>query len=216
MVITIAAYAKQVILVQRLVDGIRNRFHQATRELAKFGIIGAVNTLVDFGLWNLLIETVMQNDEVKAKILSSLTATTSAYFMNRHWTFRHRSRNAVHREYVLFFFFNAVGLGIQALAIFAAKYGFDVTDRLWLNVVNFGSLGVGTLFRFWAYRRFVWLKPTETPASSAGASAAPSTSSPPETDQPTPENEPAASMETPSAAPRPPVARAPAEANASS
>lgn len=134
----------------------------ATRELAKFGIIGSINFVIDIGLWNLLVKFAMHDAEVKAKVISTIVATTSAYFMNRHWTFRHRSRSALHREYTLFFLFNGVALAMQAIAVAGAKYGFDIKSLMWLNVVNLLGIAAGTVFRFWSYRRFVWLQPVET------------------------------------------------------
>jgi putative flippase GtrA len=141
-------------------DALRSRFEVATREFAKFGIIGAVNMALDIALWNLLVKFAMPDAEVKAKIIATLVATTSSYFMNRHWTFRHRSRAALHREYLLFFLFNAVALAIQTAVVAGAKYGLGVESILWLNIVNLGGIGIGTVFRFWSYRRFVWLLPT--------------------------------------------------------
>lgn len=139
------------------------------REFAKFGIIGIINTIVDIGLWNLLYPI----GEVKAKILSSLIAAISAFYMNRYWTFRHRSRQTLRREYTLFFIFNGIGMAIQTGAITLAKYGFHITDRLWLNVINVFAIALGTIFRFWSYRRWVWLLvPNEPIQSEATQSAA--------------------------------------------
>ncbi|MGH3427245.1 MAG: GtrA family protein [Terriglobales bacterium] len=139
----------------------RRRLHQSAREFAKFGTIGIINTVVDVGLWN-LFNAIFPGAEVKTKVLASLIATSGAYIMNRQWAFRHRKRQQLHRETVLFFFFNGVGLAIQAGAVALAKYGFGTTDPFTLNVVNIFSLCVATIFRFWSYRRWVW-RVTETP-----------------------------------------------------
>lgn len=154
-------YSNRVTLLLRTYESFRDRLHMAVREFAKFGIIGAVNTLLDFGLFNLLITTTMADAEVKAKVLSSFVATISAYLMNRYWTFRHRPKSAMRREYVLFFALNAVGWIIQGGAIFIAKYGLHLESLFWFNVINVLSLGVGMIFRFWSYRRFVWILPNE-------------------------------------------------------
>ena len=44
------------------------------------------------------------------------------------------------------------------LALFAYPLGFKY-DHLAMNVVNFGTIVCGTIFRFWAYKRFVFLHP---------------------------------------------------------
>ena len=73
--------------------------------MAKFGIIGIVNTLLDLAIWNALLFI----GPIKAQIISTVVAATSSYFMNRHWTFRHRARSGLRREYILFFVFNGSG-----------------------------------------------------------------------------------------------------------
>src|SRR4029453_4262383 len=89
-----SAYPCGVNLVRSFVD----RWHMLIREMAKFGIIGVLNTLLDFVVCTLLRFI----GPIKAQVISTIIAATSSYFMNRHWTFRHRARSGVRREYVLF------------------------------------------------------------------------------------------------------------------
>jgi putative flippase GtrA len=132
------------------------RWHGLTKELAKFGTIGVINLFVNFAVFNLLWLTVLRSGEVKAKAIATIVATTCAYFMNRHWTYRDRPKSTIRREYSLFFFFNAVGLLIEVTVVGAAKYGFGLTHIVVLNLA--GALGIllGTIFRFWAYRTHVF------------------------------------------------------------
>ncbi len=141
-----------------------NRFHAITDELAKFGTIGLINLGVNFGVFNLLLLfTLMQGSEVKAKAVATVVATTCAYFLNRHWTYRHRPKTTLRREYTLFFFFNAVGLVIETAFIALAKYGLNETNLIVLNVFSFFGIAVGTVFRFWAYRTHVFKPDAEAP-----------------------------------------------------
>ena len=48
------------------------------------------------------------------------------------------------------------GLGISALALFLSHYGLGFTTILADNVATIIGIGLGTLFRFWAYRRYVF------------------------------------------------------------
>jgi putative flippase GtrA len=147
------ANAKQSLLA-RLVP---KRFHAITDELAKFGTIGLINLGVNFGVFNLLLLlALMDGSEVKAKAVATVVATTCAYFLNRHWTYRNRPKSTLRREYALFFFFNAVGLVIETGFIALAKYGFDQTSLVVLNLFGFVGIAVGTAFRFWAYRTHVF------------------------------------------------------------
>lgn len=137
------------------------RFHAITDEVAKFGIIGVLNLLVNFAVFNLLWLTVLRTGEVKAKAVATIVATTCAYFMNRHWTYRDRPKSTLRREYSLFFFFNLVGLVIEVTVVAVAKYGFHLTHIVVLNICTLLGIALGTIFRFWAYRTHVFKAGTE-------------------------------------------------------
>jgi putative flippase GtrA len=133
-----------------------DRFHAITDELAKFGIIGVINLIVNFAVFNLLLYTLLPTGEVKAKAVATIVATTCAYFLNRHWTYRDRPKSTLRREYTLFFLFNVVGLVIEVTVVGIAKYGFHQTHLIVLNLCTAVGIGLGTIFRFWAYRTHVF------------------------------------------------------------
>ncbi|MDP9435706.1 MAG: GtrA family protein [Actinomycetota bacterium] len=139
---------------------LRRKYDVVAREAAKFGAVGAVNTVLDFAVLNLLVFGVGLAP-LRSKVLSTVVAATSSYLMNRHWTFRHRDRQDVRREYVLFFLLNAVGLAIALVVLGVVRYGLDQDSALALNAANVVGLGLGTVFRFWSYRRFVWTRPND-------------------------------------------------------
>src|SRR6266511_3977580 len=68
-----------------------HRWRMLVHELTKFGIVGAFNTGLDFGVANLL-HVGLHTNQYLAKTVSVTIAATSSYFMNRYWTFRHRAR----------------------------------------------------------------------------------------------------------------------------
>ncbi|REF30444.1 putative flippase GtrA [Calidifontibacter indicus] len=126
------------------------------REVAKFGIVGAISFVVDMGLFNLLVTGPMDSKITTAKIVSGAVATAVAWIGNRFWTFRHRRNRPVHHEVALFFAVNGIALGISALWIAFTHYVLHLDGAFWLNVNAFIGIGLGTLFRFWTYRRFVF------------------------------------------------------------
>jgi putative flippase GtrA len=131
--------------------------HLAPEALA-FGSIGAVNTLLYMAItWALL-----PIGAVKASVIATVVTTTLAYLANRYWTYRKHTRSALRREYTLFFGFNLVGMVIQSGAVTIGKYGFGLTEEhdeiLFMGVTLLG-IAIATVFRFWAYRTFVFLKP---------------------------------------------------------
>jgi putative flippase GtrA len=155
-------------LVRGLVDGVDKLWH----EVAKFGVVGAFAFVIDVGLFNLLRfaggEGPMYDKPLTAKVVSVAVATTFAYFGNRYWTFRHRGRTSFHREYLLFFVLNGVGMAISVGCLWISHYllGFTgaVADNISANVIG---LGLGTLFRFWSYRR--WVFPEDVEAADEAA-----------------------------------------------
>ncbi|MGZ4609258.1 MAG: GtrA family protein [Actinomycetes bacterium] len=139
-------------------------FSHVFRELMKFGVVGAVAFVVDIGLFNVLLH--VTDKPLTSKTISTVVATTVAYAGNRLWTFRRRSRSDVRREYVLFFLLNGVGLLISLGCLAISHYLLDFTSQLADNIAaNVIGLGLGTAFRFWSYRKFVF--PELLPAAAA-------------------------------------------------
>jgi putative flippase GtrA len=148
-----------------LMAGLYRRWRHLVHELAKFGIVGAFNTALDFGLFNLLY-VALGWPAVGANSASVAVAATSSFFMNRHWTFRHRARTGLGREYGLFFMLNGVGLLIATACIVVVEQGLGQTGPLWLNVAKVAGLILGMVFRFTTYKRWVFMSPERAAARS--------------------------------------------------
>ncbi|WP_307864660.1 GtrA family protein [Allobranchiibius sp. CTAmp26] len=140
------------------------------RELAKFGVIGLISFVIDLGGFNLLVNGELEHKVTTAKIVSGAVATVFAWLGNRYWTFRHRRNRPVHHEVVLFFVVNGIALAVSAGWVALAHYAFHARGTLALNFAAFIGIGFGTLFRFWAYRRFVFAhEPDVTGEGEAGS-----------------------------------------------
>ncbi|MFN8148369.1 MAG: GtrA family protein [Candidatus Nanopelagicales bacterium] len=155
-----------------LLSSLQARAGQLLHEVAKFGVVGIVALVVDVGLFNLLRfaggEGPMYDKPLTAKIVSVCVATTVAYFGNRYWTFRHRGRTSFHREYLLFFVLNGVGLAISVGCLWFSHYALGLTGPLADNIsANVVGLALGTMFRFWSYRRWVFPEDVETAEDAA-------------------------------------------------
>jgi putative flippase GtrA len=147
----------------KLIAGLYDRWRHLVHELTKFGVVGAINTVLDFGLANLLYLG-LGWPSVGSKTASVAVAATSSFFMNRHWTFRHRARTGLRREYSLFFLLNGVGLLIANACILVVERGFDKSGALWFNLAQVAGLVLGMGFRFTTYKRFVFLSPERAAA----------------------------------------------------
>ncbi|SCF36757.1 Putative flippase GtrA (transmembrane translocase of bactoprenol-linked glucose) [Micromonospora viridifaciens] len=137
------------------------RWQKFIHEALKFGVVGGINTVINYAVFNALALTVLRGGQLKATVVATIVATITSYLMNRHWTYRDRPQSALRREYTLFFLFNATGLLIEMGVLAAAKYGLGVTSLLMLNVAKTGGVLLATVFRFWSYRTFVFQPPPE-------------------------------------------------------
>jgi putative flippase GtrA len=145
------------------------------REMVKFGAIGALAFVVDFYVYNLLrvgvwpvTEAPLGHKTVLCKVISVSVATVVAWLGNRYWTFRHRRRTTARAEFVLFGVMNVGGLLIAAGCLGVSHYLLGQTSALADNIsANVVGLVLGTLFRFWAYRQFVFTELRDEPLRAA-------------------------------------------------
>jgi putative flippase GtrA len=133
------------------------RFRSLIHEGAKFGVVGGIGFVITDGGTNLLQAPL--DGWLKANAVATLVAMVFTYFGSRYWTFRHRQRSGMGRETVLFVVFNGLGLGIQLACIGFTNYALGLTDPIASNIALFLGIVLGTLFRFWSYRRWVWIAP---------------------------------------------------------
>jgi putative flippase GtrA len=153
-----------------LLDRARGALDVLVREMLKFGMVGAVAFVIDLGGYNVLVfgphllgmlgeghTTGVLNDKpLTARIISATVATLVAWLGNRLWTFRHRRNRQVAHELALFVVFNVAAMVIAVVCLGFSRYVLNLHSQLSDNVTNIVGIGIGTLFRFWAYRKFVF------------------------------------------------------------
>ncbi len=154
-----------------LLGRLETRLRGVFAELAKFGTVGALSFVIDVAIFNAVL--LVMDKPLTAKIISTVFSATNAFVLNRAWSFKHRERTNVRREYSLFFLFNAVGLAIALLCLAVSHYVLGFESRLADNIAANGiGLVLGTTFRFWSYRRFVWAALSEVEDAAVGGDAA--------------------------------------------
>jgi len=142
--------------ITTLRDHLRSSWRILLKEVTAFGAIGLVSLAIDLSLYNLL----SPYGWLKAKCVATIVATIFAYFGNRHLSFSHRARTSVGRETSFFFAINMVALVISELVLALFAYPLNQrNDHVVMNVVNLATIGLATIFRFWSYKRFVFLHP---------------------------------------------------------
>jgi putative flippase GtrA len=113
-----------------LLVGLYRRFQHLIHEVAKFGVVGAVGFIVDWGVFN-LCAIGFGLGPLTSKTISTTVSATLAFAGNRFWTWRHRPRTNLGREYFLFVVMNAVGLLISLLFLGFSHYVLgDMADDL--------------------------------------------------------------------------------------
>lgn len=136
------------------------RVGHLVHELAKFGTIGGIAFFIDTGMLN-LFKLGLDQGPLTSKVYATVISTTFAYLGNRFWTFRHREQSGLAREYFLFFLLNGIALLIGLLVIGFTTYTLELHDPLSYNIANIVGVGLGTLFRYWSYKKWVFLSATE-------------------------------------------------------
>jgi putative flippase GtrA len=147
-------------------SGLRARLRALVREVGKFGTVGSISFTIDLVIFNVLLQAGVET--LFAKTLSTVIATTFAFAGNRFWTWRDRAHTNMARQYTMFFVLNAIGLGIGLACLAISHYGLGSVWPAFQSTLadNVSGLligtGLGTLFRFWSYKRFVF-RATTTP-----------------------------------------------------
>ncbi|AEV88593.1 polysaccharide synthesis protein GtrA [Actinoplanes sp. SE50] len=142
------------------------RLRKLAREAGRFGTVGGIAFGVDLLLFNMLRNSGVE--PLTAKTGSTIVATTLAFLGNRYWTWRDGAHPNLARQYTTFFVLNAVGLGISLACLAISHYGLGHYWPVFRGKAADNVAGlligtaIGTIFRFWSYRRFVFRAETRT------------------------------------------------------
>ena len=145
-----------------LSQSLYRRFAHLVHELAAFGTIGIIGFVITISISNTL-HSGLGLGPLTSFGIATVIATTFSYFANRFWTFRHRDKSGLGREYVLFFVLSGIGLVITWVVIGFVYYIIDLRGAVAYNASQIIGTAVATLFRYWAYKKWVFLPPTAPP-----------------------------------------------------
>lgn len=124
---------------------------QSLIEFIKFSIVGVINTIVDFGVFSLLITN--GSPILLSQIISYACGMVNSFMMNRSWTFKENKRNE-YSEPVKYLIANITTLSLMSglLLLFVDQFQFPV---LIAKVVCTG-VGMAINFlssKFWVFQR---------------------------------------------------------------
>ena len=147
-------------------------------QIAKFGLIGVLNTLVDLGVLTLatiIFSTYFKIEAIDAlafgttfyslyKAISFIVANISSYFWNKYWTFDQGAKKQTRSEFIQFFAVSIIGFLIN---VFIASFTYKVLMASLNNNFTSGQLGLmsaaagsiaGLAWNFIGYKLWVFKK----------------------------------------------------------
>ena len=132
-----------------------------TAETMTFLAVGGVGYVVDVVVFNALRTPLAMAsvDPSITRVLAAAAAIAVTYLGNRAFTWHDRTGGDRRREVALFVMFSVIGLGFSVATLAVSHDVLGLTSRLADNLsANVVGLALGTMFRFWTYRRFVFVR----------------------------------------------------------
>ncbi|MGW0523507.1 GtrA family protein [Crossiella sp. NPDC003009] len=135
------------------------------RELLKFAFVGGTTFIIDNAVFYGLKLTVLDTKPLIAKGIAVLVATIVSYVLNREWSFRTRGGREKQHEAALYFLVSGIAVGIYTAPLAFSRYVLDLrypdVSLLSQELGDFfigqvGGVLIGMLFRWWAFRKFVF------------------------------------------------------------
>ncbi len=134
-------------------------------QFAKFGLVGALNTFIDFGILNgLILLTSIAGGFYYSifKGISFLFAAVNSYFWNKHWTFKKKDKIFASNEFIKFLAVTFIGflLNVGAATFVVNTIGpqYGIGDKLWANIGAFIAVFVGLTWNFVGSKFIVFKK----------------------------------------------------------
>jgi|GEM_PF-99792 len=139
-------------------------------QVAKFILVGLLNTFVDWGILNLLMfltSTVSGALFPVFKGISFLVATSNSYAWNKFWTFKKPAddkeaveKKAAGKEFLQFFIVSVIGftlnVGVATTMVNVMGAPVGISEQLWANIGALGGTLSGLVWNFLGYKLIVF------------------------------------------------------------
>ncbi|MGB8651241.1 MAG: GtrA family protein [Mycobacteriales bacterium] len=138
-------------------SALADRLRPLASELAKFVVVGGFCFVLDTVL-AYVFRFGIGLGPTTSKTLSTVIATAVSYVGNRLWSFAHRvdDGRGHGQDITRYAVINVVGLVITLVPVDVAHYLLDETSPVAFTVSGIVGTAIATVFRFWAYRRYVF------------------------------------------------------------
>lgn len=96
------------------------------KQVGKFAVVGAVNTIIDIAILNLLVLAIGFKAQIQilgisfliANFISVTIAMINSYFLNKYWTFQSKEKKDMLGEALKFFFITIIGMYVINQLVF--------------------------------------------------------------------------------------------------
>lgn len=131
------------------------RLRGASGEVVKFGIVGLIGIFVNFGVTNVALH-VTGWAPVRCSVIGTVVAIAANYLGYRYWVYRDSDAASRRREITLFLIFSGIGMLIENGTLWFSTYTLGLHGSIAYNLSKAFGTGLGTLFRFFSYRTWVF------------------------------------------------------------
>lgn len=145
-------------------------------QAGKFSMVGILNTIIDLGIFNVLI-FIFKMNPITANIFAVGAAIINSFFWNKFWTFKDKETKHVVKEVALFISLSLIGMLLNTSVlkllseIWVAPGNLAVTivhfiglssifsdEFVFINFAKAWGLGVSMIWNFLAYKKIVFKK----------------------------------------------------------
>lgn len=148
------------IITAELLGRLIKVFHQ----IIIFAEVGILNTMIDFGILNLLIWLTGITggwNLAPLNAISFLFATTNSYFWNKFWTFKTK-KEASGKEFSQFLIISVIGMGVNTGIVVAGTSLISPLAGLslgaWANIIKLAATIFSMIWNFIGYKFIVFKK----------------------------------------------------------
>jgi putative flippase GtrA len=140
-----------------LIRDLYSRFAHIGAEGLKFCVVGGCGAIVQLGVQDTL-HLKMGVGALTAVAFGTIGGIILTFFGNRYWTYAHKRARGkeFYRETMQFLLWAFIGWAIQEGLQAAVTYGLGFKDGISYTLATCFGIGIATVFRFWAYRTFVF------------------------------------------------------------
>src|SRR3989344_2257454 len=132
-------------------------------QMGKYGVIGVLNTLLNAGIYNILIFTTNIASGFIVDlffVVAFIITVTNSFFWNRYWTFKQAGVETVGKDAFQFFFVSAVvaiiNIGILHIVINVIGAPAGIDQKIWANIGLAFTVITAFLGNFFGYKYLVF------------------------------------------------------------